>query len=173
MRFVGVNYSEDFFEFETHSYINWMKFSPRSSSFTSLAARSPSARRSRSIFLERSLASLSPAVLTAQPIFASSSHTWIHHNARSESPHKCSLRQHKVTHTRSLCKYFRFRFQTEPNFSATDAREHLLLVADSRLFAPSVTGDSRMPAPPERLQRLYVSNKQVPNIFGFSCDIFL
>jgi hypothetical protein len=41
---------------------------PRSNSLTSLAALSPSARRSLSIFLDLSVASLSPVVLTAQPI---------------------------------------------------------------------------------------------------------
>lgn len=41
---------------------------PSSRSLTSLAARSPSARRSLSIFLDRSAASFSPVVLTAQPI---------------------------------------------------------------------------------------------------------
>lgn len=41
---------------------------PSSRSLTSLAVRSPSARRSLSIFLDRSAASFSPVVLTAQPI---------------------------------------------------------------------------------------------------------
>lgn len=40
---------------------------------TSLAARSPSALRSLSIFLDLSAASFSPVVLTAQPIFAGDS----------------------------------------------------------------------------------------------------
>lgn len=43
--------------------------SPRSRSFTSDAARSPSARNARSIFFDRSIASLSLDALTAQPIF--------------------------------------------------------------------------------------------------------
>lgn len=41
---------------------------PNSSSLTSEAARSPSALSARSMFFERSMASLSRAVLTAQPI---------------------------------------------------------------------------------------------------------
>lgn len=41
---------------------------PRSNNLTSLAARSPSALRSLSIFFDLSDASLSPVVLTAQPI---------------------------------------------------------------------------------------------------------
>lgn len=45
---------------------------PSSRSLTSLAARSPSARRSLSIFFDRSAASFSPVVLTAQPIPAPS-----------------------------------------------------------------------------------------------------
>lgn len=48
-----------------------LRYIPKSNNFTSDAARSPSARNARSIFLERSIASLSLDALTAQPILVS------------------------------------------------------------------------------------------------------
>lgn len=54
----------------TQQQVKWEKKLPSSRSLTSLAARSPSALKSLSIFLDLSAASFSPVVLTAHPIFS-------------------------------------------------------------------------------------------------------
>lgn len=59
------------FQFFFSSYQKTLRYIPNSNNFTSDAARSPSARNARSIFLERSIASLSLDALTAQPILVS------------------------------------------------------------------------------------------------------
>ena len=59
---IEIEYPNVWQEFE------WTDCLPRSRSLTSRAARSPSALRSLSIFLDRSTASLSMFELTAQPM---------------------------------------------------------------------------------------------------------